>query len=128
MGKKEKDKVVLTPREVKKDILLGRRRDFAGVTIKGDLSLVGSIIEGSLYLIGVTIEGYLDFRGATINGDLFLDGSTIKHSLDFRKAAIIGRLSLATKKGPLKILVSQIDAQRIHYAAPTVPLVIGEEV
>lgn len=59
-------------------------------------------------------EGYLDLGGATIEGDLGLGGATIE-----------GHMDLSFKKGPREIQVSPKQAQLVHWAAPTIPLVVS---
>ena len=54
-----------------------------------------------------------NFSGTTIKGNLYLGGATIK-----------GELNLTTKKGPTQIFVSPSMAQLIHWAAPTIPMVV----
>jgi hypothetical protein len=48
----------------------------------------------------------------------------LESDLDFRGATIKDFLDLSTKEGPTKIYVDSKKAQLVHWAAPTVPLVV----
>jgi len=125
--------------------------DFSGAVIEGFLNFSGAIIEGFLDLSGVTIRsflnlitanigGCLDIGEATIGGDLNLSGAIIEGFLDLsgvtfedqpctsclnlERVTIKSGLDLSFKKEPNKIFVSQDLAQIVHWAAPTVPLVV----
>ncbi|OHA67267.1 MAG: hypothetical protein A3C82_00185 [Candidatus Wildermuthbacteria bacterium RIFCSPHIGHO2_02_FULL_47_12] len=130
-------------------VKVGGTVDLEGVTIKGDLNLNSAVIKGGLDLNRVTIEGNLflqcarigsgiDLRNATIKGDLILDearvdgsltlsGATIGGALHFtvfNNAVIKGGLDLTTKQGPVCIYVGKRCAQLVHWAAPSIPLVV----
>ena len=87
------------------------------VQVKPDLSPqeARDAILGGESLSGRTIKGSLHLGGATIDGSLYLAGATINGSLDF-----------STKFGPNKIYVYCEMAERVHWAAPNVPLVVSK--
>ncbi|MDO8264927.1 MAG: pentapeptide repeat-containing protein [Candidatus Parcubacteria bacterium] len=117
-GKKE-----ITAAEVKEEIKKGLR-NFNGATIKGNLYLGGATIEGDLDFRGATIKGDLNFGRAPIEGNLYLGGATIEGNLYLGGATIEGELDFSTKEGPTKIYVSPEMAERVHFAAPNIPLVM----
>lgn len=82
-------------------------------TIKGDLYLDSAEIEGDLTLSGISVEGNLELENAFIKGNLYLNGATIR-----------GVIKIATKNGPKMIYVSQDMVELVHWAAPTIPLVV----
>jgi len=104
------------------------------VTFEGHLDLSEAIVEGNVTLL-ITMKGslimkeskiigHLNLGGSTIN-KLFLKDATIKGELNLRNTIIAGTLDISTKEGPTRIIVNSIGmAERVHYAAPTVPIVI----
>ena len=108
-------------------------------TIEGNFNLEEAVIESETDLIEAVVKGHLFFRKATfkgnvflgnavIEGGLFLDEAILEGALDLQGAVIKGSISLATRKGPSKIYVYRDMAELVHWAAPTIPLVMGKEV
>ena len=62
------------------------------------------------------LKGNLDLKEITVEGDLDLEGVTVEGDLD-----------LSTKKGPSKIYIDKKMAQLVHWAAPTIPLVVASK-
>jgi hypothetical protein len=140
--------VVFFAEEVDRRILEGER-DFTGAAIEGalllgganindDLSFERATIDGNVYLVGAVIKGNLNLERATIRGDIYLTAATIEDSLNLREATIEGDLDLegvtiggelilSTKQGPKMIFVNLEMAESVHFAAPTVPLVIRKK-
>jgi len=126
--------------------IVKQKLDLSGSTVKGRLSLTNMIIDGflnlekiniksTLYLIGITVTGnlilkeaniggHLELANAMIGGDLNLEDAIIGEELDLRGINIGGNLNLTTKKRLKRILVSETMAQLVHFAAPTVPLIV----
>ncbi len=100
--------------EIRKKLNRGYR-NFGGIIIDGNLLFSNITIKGKqeLNFSEATFGGNLSFSRAVFEGDLFLIKTTIMGSLDF-----------STKKGPKRIFVDPQMAQFIHYAAPTVPLIV----
>ena len=118
-------------------VIVTGRLDLSHMIINGSLTLyeatIGSnsylgnmVIKGSLIAQRANIDGALFLDYATIDGDLILEDSTIRDFLDLRGIKVHGTLNLATKKAPKMIIVSPDMAELVHFAAPTVPLVVNK--
>lgn len=76
--------------------------DFARAHVAGDVTLLGSDIDGFLNLDGITIDGSLNLFGTRIRGDLRLQGARIAGS-----APVVG-----PRGGPA--IEGALDAERAH--------------
>lgn len=144
----EQEKTVISAEEAKAKILAGKCLE--GVIIKDKLVfdgmegfrlialekgfclknvrlMDGLFVSGStptvVYFENVTIKGDLAFNNieviSFVLNDVWLEGD-----LEFIETVINGLFRLSFTKAPEKIFVNKKNAQLIHWAAPTVPLVI----
>lgn len=81
-------------------------------------------IYGKLDIINVIFNDGLSLNSTKIEGDLRLMNVVINGVLDLCNIRIGGTLILGVNKGPEKILVSPNMAELVHWAAPTIPLVV----
>ncbi|MCD6500904.1 pentapeptide repeat-containing protein [bacterium] len=97
---------------------------FNEATIKGNLWLIGATINGDLDLGRGIVNGVLNLDNATIRGNLYLPEATLKDVLSLEGTIIEGDLDLSTDKGPTRIYVDYRNAELVHFAAPTVSLIV----
>ncbi|MEK7519696.1 MAG: hypothetical protein AAB581_00410 [Patescibacteria group bacterium] len=151
MGESERKNKWSKPRFINKSEILSEllagRKNFQGLIFSGDMtidandlakleckaSLQGIDIRGKVIFDGFKngldlsfsmIRSNLILAGLTIEGDLNLEGATIKGYMDLKETRVIGTLDLTFESPPQCIIVSLDMAERVHWAAPTVPLVV----
>jgi|TARA_Y100000310_G_scaffold313175_1_gene361199 uncharacterized protein YjbI with pentapeptide repeats len=107
--------------------------------------------EGDVDFRKVTFEEEVFFKGATFNRDTFFGGTAFKQGSDFqnvtfkgeasfykvifdddtninfRGAVFNGDLDLVFEKPPEYIYCDKRNIQQIHYAAPTLPLIMHRD-
>jgi len=101
-----------------------RYLNFSRTTIKGNISFNRAIFNDSLDLTEAVVEGHIDLSRAIIKGNIFLSRAIIKGYLDLFETIVVGKLLFATKEGPEMIYVDSKMVKLVHFAAPTVPLVV----
>lgn len=91
--------------------------------IGGGLRLDHSVINGDLVIDSSSINN-LGMNRTIINGNLIICKSSVLRLIELRDTEIKGYIRVMATNGPEEIFVSENMAQRIHFAAPTVPLVV----
>ena len=85
----------LTPKEFR-TALVGGRRDFSYVVVKGNLNLNNNLyIRSDLSLSYASVEGNLDFRNSFMEGNLGLNDISVKGDVNFSHASMNGYLGLS---------------------------------
>jgi len=123
----------LTAEEVVAEVRSGYE-DFRGRTIKGETTLSNQIINGNLLFQGAVFTGSVHLNCAVIKGILDFENAVFEQKikdptssgtfLDMTNIQVTGCIILAFEKPPAKIYVSLEIAELVHWAAPTVPLVV----
>ena len=116
---------LLTAKEFERNVKSGVR-DFANVTIEGDVSLGGKVkgnlnlrrstVKGGFHFEAVRLSGNLDLGEASIEGDLHLERSHVGGMLDLTGCRVRGILDRSASVVKGKEII--IDVQSREYLRP----------